>query len=426
MAGTPERICVFGDGPAGLSTAMGLCRRGYPVTVIAPEQGFPYRSVYTTGNGLLEFCKRRGVGILPLPTVRLLTEGGSDIRINPHEFNGRYFIIDNREFLRALWRGLAEKGVVLERLPWKVLRNVGVEENSSGVVLKIDGDQSRWDLIVDATGVGAEIVRQVDPRRKREDFLTEYVYGGTYRGCLTPKELVLVFGPAGGTCWIAPSINEGFVDVVFSAWGPFSQFSRFLEEAPHRLQRLVDFVRGKPGIEIGSDKPEEISAGMIRSQYPSSPATERVYPVGEAGGMAKPFSGDSFRITIKEGENLARAITEGLSPEEYFKQWWRRGADPWLQAVAFARLPFQRRGKLGGLTDKFYRLTVSGRLPPDLVRQAEEWIVGGRGFDPRVVVPFLRNPQIVESMGLLVLYRAAFGLGWRPSRIPWSLPPLNS
>lgn len=340
MAGTPE-VLVFGAGPAGLRTALTLKELGVDVWVVAPDSPPPYRSVYSTcqkGNHFLPEVGRR-----ELPAIRCLTADGAEIIVSIPPSGRRYFMVDYPKALSWLEEKAGQMGVRIEKLPPSALQTINVEKKNDSVWVGIEGEIIKGGRIVDATGVEAKISRLIDPRRRNEDFLAEYVFGGFFPQGSMPEELWLVFGPAAGTCWVAPGVNGG-IDVVYSAWGPYSGFSRFMKEAPSRFEILIDFLRRRGDIVV-SNSPELYFRGMIRSQPTPPPLYPKLYGVGEAAGMAKPLSGDSFRIALEEGRNLAEAIfqlPQGFLHAVSSQRFGRSSLDFFSDGYPFTRLCYRK------------------------------------------------------------------------------------
>jgi len=425
---SPERlnVAVFGAGPAGLSSAMEIANAGHNVEVITPETSRLPHSVYTTDRFVSPESVQtffRPESTRKLPIIRIITSNGTDFKIHLGPNNARYFMVDYPSTLDRVQKELSERrDIHFSPAPMEVLNSVQIEDHKSGVTVLLDGQKNHFDLVVDATGVGGKVDETINPNHE-ENFLAEYVYGGTFRGNFQDDEIILIFGPAGGTSWANPSIEgNGFVDVVFSAWGPKRNFSEFLREARTRLDQLVGFLSGKPGIEIQSIVPEYVYSGLIRSQPTRVPSTQNVYAVGEAAGMAKPTSGDSIRRAIIAGRLLAESVKKGESPRQFHHRWrktWK--SDNFYLAGALARLSYQKRGKIGGTMDQTgIMLRESNTEDADkFVSQFEEYITDGK-LNLGLLARLLSSKMFV--LGLTATAIKQLELKFREPVLPKTLP----
>lgn len=423
---SPERlnVAVFGTGPAGLSSAMEIAKAGHNVEVITPEVPKLPHSVYSTNrllpSDLVEFFFPDEF-IQRVPYLRVLTSNGTDFRIDAK--NGRYFMVNYPSTLNSLQNKLSQReNVHFSPLPHSVLKDVQVEDHKDGVTVVLDGQRKRFDLAVDATGTQGKVDEMVNPNHD-SDFLAEYVYGGTFKGNLQYDEMILIIGPAGGTSWASPSIEgDGFVDIVFSAYGPNKHFPEFLKDARTRLNKLVEFISKKPGVEIQSAVPEHSYAGLIRSQPTKTPLTKNVYAVGEAAGMAKPSTGDSIQRAIIGGRLLAESLQRGDSPNNFYRRWRKLwNADNFLFAGSLARLPYQEKGNLGGTFDQAGAVIRNSNAEDTdrLVTQLEKYIVDGK-LSFGLLVKFLSSRKSVSALTAAVLKQLE--LQFKQPVLPNTLP----
>lgn len=412
-------IAIFGAGPAGLSSARNLSKAGFGVTIFRPEIQRVPRSVYTTSFDAADFHFDLSM-ISPLSHFRVITKHGVDFRVVTPA--GLYFMLDNQGFVDKTEEDLKSQGVKVVKLPMKTLRGVQVNEQIDGVLIQVDGTGQKFDLVIDCTGVDAAIVKKVDPLRQQEDFLVEYVYGGAFKGEMSLDELAIVVGPAGGTSWVCPSILPGFVDVVYSAWGPASKYnSLFLTTAKQRLARLQKFLQNLDGINITTDSAEEIYCGMIRSHPAPDSFLKRTFSVGESAGMARPMTGDSFRFTLKGGELLAQAVKKDIDASRFQREWQRIWRSDIFFSWALARLPDQQNGDLGRKEQYLSSLVANEHL----VKDAEDLIIMGK-IHPRLIFSLMRDPYIRSFLANLFLKRGEiFIKGSNGVSIPWTLPEVN-
>lgn len=375
-------IAVFGGGPGGLSAARELARGNQrQIDLIIPDVPHPLRSVYTTEMWIDADLSET---FFPpevrrtLPFMRFITPQGTDFFISTA--GNDYYMVHQADSVAIVESQLAKQpNIHINRLPLRQCQEVRVLEDRQKAIVYLEGNESSYDYIVDATGLDATISCQLDVARSRERFLTEYVYGGIYRGNLKRQEMILVIGVEGGTCWVCPSsFGDDYVDVVFSAWGPKDLFSDFLKTADLRLTALARFVREKPGIVI-EEKPEDLFSGMIRSHPTRIPTTLRTYAVGQASGVGKPLTGDTLQRTIQQGRMLTEVIDHEASPSDFHEQYrslWP--GDRLYFAGALTRLRDQENDRLGGVADMVGRLFQSSHKPSVLEREIEQFAVGNR------------------------------------------------
>lgn len=215
----------------------------------------------------------------------------------------------------------------------------------------------------------------------------------------------------------------GFVDIVYSAWGPASKFNGlFLPTAKLRLARLQNFLQYQDGVDITADYADEIYCGMIRSHPAPDTFLKRTFSVGESAGMARPMTGDSFRFALKGGELLAQAVKKGLDASRFQKKWqelWR--SDLYL-SWALARLADQQNGDLGRKEQYLSTLFVNN---DHLVKDAEDLIIRGK-IRPRLILSLVKNFSIRSFLANLTLKRwEIFTKGSSGVSIPWTLPKVD-
>lgn len=367
-----REVAVFGAGLSGLSVAKGLGSRGRETVVFASGGEEKPRSVYSKNLAAWpdvfppELMKK-------LSVLRAITLQEVDVTVDGH---GCYSVIDYPRIIRRMEAALGSS-VQVERYPLSILQMARLEEKQEGVEVKIDGSRVIFDRVIDASGPGAFASRQVEPEREPENPLVEYVYGGKYRGYLDQEAMVLIFGPAGGTCWACPSVEEeGSLDVVFSAWGWENHFPQFLSEADKRLAVLVDFLKGKSGFQFDRVEPEVVFSGVIRASRTFRSKANFVYAVGEAAGVALPGTGDSARGAVASGRLAGETIWDS-TPAQLHRQLSSRSGFGLFEGMTLARLPYQQRGELGQLVDIVGERIAQGELRPVIKRAVEHFLTEG-------------------------------------------------
>ena len=417
-------VAIFGDGPAGLSCAHNLSKRGFnTIDVYGPERrDKSHRSIYSTdrildaeSTTLIPSEVRK-----PLSGIRVLTKT-SDVRFDNAE---GYFMIDYHRLLEKLG-DLVEQDASPKviRYPMSVLNGARVDEEREHVNVWLDCELKEYDYLVDATGVEAKIIKKVDSLRKDENHLAEYLYGGVYDGALERDDMILVIGPSGGTCYVCPSVCPGKVDAVFTAYGYKSNFRQFLSEGKYRLRALVDFIKDKHGIFLQRQFPEDIFSGIIRNQPVNKVLSERVYALGDSAGMAKPGTSQLIDRTIIMSSLLADELSRGNSPQDYLKHWRNQFKfDSFFFAGVLERLKEQRSNDLGGTFDA---MAEAVRNKKGLLgfKDLEEFFVDGK-INHRFLLWMVSQPMVRSGMFRALMCNIKVKAGILPISGEYSLPPL--
>lgn len=140
----PEpRILVLGAGPAGAATALGLCRLGYPVTVVSDWRRFA--AVEGVSQRVLEGLRHAGLGgalaEAAVPATRQVRWNGQHLQLNQE------FLLDRQRFDRALRDDLMRAGVTL------VEGRVRDVSRAEGYQVRLDdGQLLQGDFLVEARG----------------------------------------------------------------------------------------------------------------------------------------------------------------------------------------------------------------------------------------------------------------------------------
>ncbi|ATP50092.1 FAD-dependent oxidoreductase [Pseudomonas putida] len=136
-------IVVLGAGPAGAATAIGLCRLGYPVTVVSDWRRFA--AVEGVSQRVLEGLRHAGLGgalsEAAMPATRQVRWNGEHLQMNQE------FLLDRQRFDRALRADLARAGVTLIE---GRIREVAHAESHQ--VRMDDGQTLQAEFLVEARG----------------------------------------------------------------------------------------------------------------------------------------------------------------------------------------------------------------------------------------------------------------------------------
>ena len=424
-----KEIAVFGNGPGSISTADTLTNSGHRVTRIVPDaSSHENRSIYTTSTGIYHevmgtFCPHEYRK--PLPTMRIYTVNGTDFSV---ETGSEYFMVNYPQLTEDFNTKLnGKEGITVESYSSQELRHVKVRENQTGVEVTIDGGTKQFDAAIDSTGAGRSIMAHITPEVAKRDKIAEYVYAGQYPGTLANDEMILVWDKTGATSWINPSIYTGpqgepLLDIVYSAWGWESFFPQFLNEADHRLSHLVEFAETIPGLQLFDNQPIELTAGKILSEGLYKPETQHVYAVGEAAGVAKPKSGESFNRTILNGVVTAEAIDQNQTPLQVYdrlKKIWPN--DHHFLAFTLTRLREQHAGNTAKLMDTMVSWFKNGSVDQNFIKQMEDYIIKG-SISPALLQRFVTNPVFLQTVVHTMLTHArirVFGMSSFPRK--WTL-----
>lgn len=400
-------IALFGKGTGGIACAHSLLEAGHDVTIFTPmfSANNERRSVFSTEHGIYEdvmgvFCPvefRK-----PISHIRIITHSGTDFSI---PMGSEYFMVDYPSFVES-WSTILSGNAHIHdaEQPKETLRDLQVWEDAHGAYVRLNGGFQQFDALVDSSGIGGTYISRVDTAYKKErDFLVEYVYAGNYPGHLDSNELILIWDTTGGTSWVNPSIYKGphgepMVDIVYSAWGWRSHFSRFTQEADARLQHLAHLVSQQSGVHIDRSTQIHTVAGMIRSQPGPPPTANYSYAVGEAAGIAKPKSGESFNRSLLHGVITAAAIQTGKRPHDVYKQmriYWPN--DEHFFSIVLARLRYQEQAQHARLMDQLGKMHANGTVTDHFIRGVEQFIIDGK-LTPRLLMSLSKNPSMVQLM----------------------------
>lgn len=404
MANTHE-VLILGSGPAGLSTALHLGDLGISPLVVALEGDKSHRSVYTKMSkaGQNDLCEIPFGCTRILPSVRFITTSGVDFTIPTGD---RYAIIDYPQYTKALEQRLEQKNIVVERLPRSMIDGMNVIDNPDGANIQLAGVELQVRRAVDCTGVDAALLSKAGKESRHENPLVEFVYGGVYKGSMQGEDgLYLILGPAGGSGWVNPSmIGGGYVDIVFTALGWEKEANAFFKTAADRLKQLNFFLQKGNYVQFERNTQEQVFTGCIGVQPGKAPQTNSIYAVGESAGMTKPKTGQGFDRAIMGGRMAAYAISQGLTPQEFYRVWrgeWEK--DALFYCFALARLAYQN--------DPNNRFTVHQRMQELLMRAdaknitgaIEHLLVDGE-LEARLLPVLLTSPSFLKLAADVIRY----------------------
>jgi flavin-dependent dehydrogenase len=380
-----REVVILGGGISGLAAADEFEKRGDAVTILTPEGSYDknnFRSVYTTFQGQTEYLLSSfsGQTLRPLSKFRLVTDT-SEVQLD----GKGYYMVDFPAALSDLRSKLRTTRIEEFNKQTGELR---IADSRDGVSIQINGKKMHPDAVLDCSGEAAVT--------NRENPITEFVYGGLFRGDTRDREMIIAFvGEMGGTCWVNPSIQPGYIDVVVSGWGWKSDLGKFVGEGEQRLRILRDFLIEKNVVLFDKNTPDITFSGSIRSEVRHRTQAHHVYAAGDAAGVAVPKTGDCFRWAAREGQLVAGAVHEGLSPNKAAKMIYKDRPllkDLLLQGATVYRLNKQITGDLGTSVEPINGLI---QRHPELKEMAEEFFVN-ETMHPRLLLCILQNEHFRE------------------------------
>ena len=352
---------IAGGGPAGLSAAEALARRGCSVLVVEQnhEIGSPIR---TSGGSFIDELEKLGIPerlYHPVSRVRFTSPGNAAV----FEYaQPRLCILD----VRGAFQFLAERAIgagARIQLSTQVLAPLTNGSRVTGIRAKTGSMESR--VVIDATGYRSVLLKQagLDPGFVRFGVGAEY---DLYAPAWDQSEAVLAVGggiaPA-GYAWIFPWGRNR----VRAGVGVIHPDSR--SNPDEFLDRFVSGV-----LSLSNAQPVEHHSGLIPSeQFAKSFTGDGIIGVGDAAGHASSLVGEGIRWAIEAGrmagDCAANAIERGDTSRaallSFEKQWRRRfGAN--------LRLAYRINQRIAKWSDRKWdeRVELLKRLTPEQFAEA--------------------------------------------------------
>jgi len=329
MSDTPElSAIVAGAGPAGLSAAEAIARRGHRVLILEQnhEIGSPIR---TSGGSFVSEMDALGIPAdlyHPIHRVRFLTANNAAVYEYPVPV---LCIID----IRGVFQFLAERAIAAGariQLSTAAVAPILDHGNVTGVRTRDAAFSCR--VLIDATGYHSTLLKQagLDPGFRRFGVGAEY---DMFAPHCDQQEAVLIasaeFAPC-GYAWAFPwgrnrvRIGVGIIHPD-SAANPDSFLDRFVSNT------------SRYGVDLAGAQPMEHHRGLIPSeQFAKTFTGNGIMGVGDAAGHASSLVGEGIRWAIHAGrmagEVAARALersdTSRAALLPFEKQWRKRfGSD---------------------------------------------------------------------------------------------------
>jgi digeranylgeranylglycerophospholipid reductase len=324
MAEMPStEAIVAGGGPAGLSAAEALARRGHSVLVLEQnhEIGSPIR---TSGGSFIDELDALGIPAHlyhPIGRVRFLAPHTSAIFDYPRP---KLCVID----VRGVFQYLAERAVgagACIRLSTAALTPVFERDTVTGVQTRTGTFACR--VLIDATGYRSTLLKQTELNPKFERFGVGAEYDLFAPHCDQNEAVLLVggdFAPS-GYAWVFPwgrnrvRVGVGIIHPDSPA-NPDAYLHRFFDALPQF------------GVNLKGAQPVEHHTGLIPSERFAKTFTGNgILGVGDAAGQASSLLGEGIRWAIEAGRMAGDAVAGALDRGDTsrasllpFEQNWRR------------------------------------------------------------------------------------------------------
>jgi digeranylgeranylglycerophospholipid reductase len=313
---------IAGAGPAGLSAAEILARRGHRVLILEQnhEIGSPIR---TSGGSFISELEALGIpGRLyhPITHVRFVAPHNAATFDYPQPV---LCVID----VRGTFQFLAERAIAAGaeiRLSTAATAPLLDGQRVTGVRTRSDTIPSR--VVIDATGYHSALLKQagLDPGFRRFGVGAEYDLFAPH--CDQDEAVLLVGGIApSGYAWVFPwgrnrvRVGVGIIHPDSRAQ-PDAYLDRLMQELP------------KLGVNLTNAQPIEHHAGLIPSErFASAFVGDGILGAGDATGQASSLLGEGIRWAIHAGRMAGEVAAEALDRNDtsrsslsVFETRWRR------------------------------------------------------------------------------------------------------
>ena len=318
----PYDAIVAGSGPAGLSSAEALARRGCSVLVVEQnhEIGSPIR---TSGGSFIAELDELGIPAElyhPISRIRFLSSNNVATFEWPRPV---MCVIDVRRVFQFLAGRAIAAGAQI-RLATAADAPVLEEGRVAGIRTGSEVLQSR--VVIDATGYKSVLMKQagLDPGFRRFGVGAEY---DLYAPHCDQSEAVLMVGGVApsGYAWVFPwGSNRVRVGVGIIHPDHRGRPEEFLERWMGELPRW--------GVDLRGASPVEQHAGLIPSErFADHFAGDGILGVGDAAGHASSLLGEGIRWAIHAGRMAGNAAADALDRGDVsraslgvFEKKWRK------------------------------------------------------------------------------------------------------
>jgi digeranylgeranylglycerophospholipid reductase len=379
-------VIVAGGGPAGLSAAEAVARRGRSVLVLEQnhEIGSPIR---TSGGSFIDELEALEIPpslYHPISRVRFLSPNNAAVYDYPRP---QLCVIDVRGVFQFLASRAIEAGARIQ-LATAAVAPVLEDGVVTGVSTRSGILYSR--VLIDATGYHSTLLKQagLDPGIRRFGVGAEYDLLAPH---CNQAEVVLLVGSElapSGYAWVFPwgrhrvRVGVGIIHPDSSA-----RPDAYLDRLMAGLSRF--------GVDLRGAQPIEHHSGLIPSEcFAAQFAGDGILGVGDAAGQASSLLGEGIRWAIHAGrmagEVAAGAIEKGDTSRSALAGFERR----WIQRYGKdLRLAHKINQRIAGWDDRKWdeRLEVLKLLSPGQFVEALKtnltagWVLRFLASNPRAL-----------------------------------------
>jgi digeranylgeranylglycerophospholipid reductase len=364
----PDAV-VAGAGPAGLSAAEALARRGWSVLVLEQnhEIGSPIR---TSGGSFIDELDRLGIpSHLYHPISRVILRSPA----NEASFDYRkpaLCVIDVRGVFQFLAERAVDAGATI-RLSTAVVAPVIKDGFTTGVRTRDAEIPCR--VLIDATGYRSTLLKQagLDPGFRRFGVGAEY---DLYAPACDPNEVVIAVGgdvAPSGYAWIFPwGRNRVRAGVGIIHPDSHAKPDDFLDR----------FVASIPSLK--NAQPIEHHSGLIPSeQFAPAFAGNGIVGVGDAAGHASSLLGEGIRWAIEAGRMAGEVAANSLGCGDVSRASLSRFEMAWREKFgANLRMAHRINQRIAKWDDRKWneRLEIVKLLSPEHLAEALKSNLTGR------------------------------------------------
>lgn len=386
-------IAIVGSGIGASVYAVEMAKLNKDYLLIHDPSAVSHRPVWILQDYTEKYPETK-IGRRETKTVRLMT-GKSDFSVDHQP--GKYWVIDPR----AVIEGVKKRVDPAKSIEVSLQKNVPkIVRNNKGELLIVDtgGETIHTEKVINATGIDG----QIEVGHQKKDYLVENLFGITLRGSLKDDEMILLFLPKGGTCWIANSVYEGYVDAVVTAWGPKSKSDDFFKTGAQRLSHLIQFVQRKENIKIRSYNPEEVYRGSISAHRFNHKLPSDIFPFGELLQGTRPASQESFNRILQTGNDLRKSIEANHTPSQFVKKVQQaHQTDDFMFSGLIGRIITFNENIQGGASIDAIHLMLKKSSPEKrkrLERQLEDWVQHGKVEKSFILELALSERELLKSL----------------------------
>jgi digeranylgeranylglycerophospholipid reductase len=362
---TSADAIIAGAGPAGLSAAEAIARRGHSVLVLESnhEIGSPIR---TSGGSFIEELDALGIPARlyhPISRIRFLSPNHAaryDYEVP------RMCVID----VRGVFQHLAERAAVAgARIQLSTAAVSPILEKGAVTGVRTLTKALSCRVLLDATGYRSVLLKQagLDPGFRRFGAGAEYDLVAPH--CDQSEALLMVgdqVAPS-GYAWVFPWGRQR-VRVGVGIIHP---------DSPAKPDEYLDRFMGnlsRHGVNLNGARPVEHHFGLIPSErFASAFAGNGILGVGDAAGQASSLLGEGIRWAIRAGRMAGEVAGRALDQEDTSRQALQLFEKQWRKEFgANLRLAHRVNQRIARWDDRKWdaRMEILKRLSPEQFAEA--------------------------------------------------------